>query len=247
MTIEKSHILKDALKTGLSGKAGAVYVALLEAGLPLSPKALILRTRLHRQYLYDALHELEERRLVVSTGEGKRIRYQAASPDRLLQDAEKQRLDAFEGVRNLMKLYDRSPAGVVEIIRGSEAALEDEFIRIREAKEGDFIDIIGGGGMNWVHLMGDHVKKWEAIQREKKIKLRYIGAGDEVRYNREVSIVENESRIIPGIGDAITITIRPTMVTFDIYQPEIVYVRVKDPAVVASQRALFEVLWNIAK
>ncbi len=238
--------LKDALKAGLSAKASAVYVALLEAGNPLPPKALINRTRLHRQYVYDALHELEERRLVATEGSGHRIKYLAASPDKLLQDAEKQRLDTLDGVSALMKLYDRSPAGVVEVIRGSSATIENEFQLLHEAKEGDFLDIVGGAGNRWVELFEGKIEEWEALRKKKNIKLRYIGSDDDVRHNREESVIENESRLIAGIGNIVNVVIRPNSVSFNIYEPEVMTVRVKNKDAVASQRALFEVLWIAA-
>jgi len=246
MTIVNSEYLGSALKTGLSGKAGSVYVALLEAGTPLSPKAIILRTSLHRQYVYDALHELEEKKLITSSGDKKRIRYQAATPDRLLQEAEKRRIDALEGVRSLMRLYDRSPAGVVEVIRGSEEVIESEFQILREAKAGDFLDIVGGAGMRFVELFRNRVGEWEELREEKKIKLRYIGSGDDVAHNQTESVIKNESRVIPGIGDIVNVSIRPGSVSFNIYEPEIMTVRVRSEAAAMSQRALFETLWNIA-
>lgn len=247
MTNEISMHLKSGLKTGLSAKASAVYVALLEAGIPLSPKGIIVKTRLHRQYVYDALHELQSKQLVVTSGESRRIKYGAVSPDRLLQEAEKQRIDVLDGVRDLMKLYDRSPAGVVEVIRGSEAFIESEFAMLHDAKKGDFLDIVGGSGMNWVRLFGERIPEWEALRKEKNIKLRYIGTGEDVRHNREESIIENESRAIPGIGDIVNVSIRPESVSFNFYEPEFMIVRVKNIAAVASQRALFEVLWGVAK
>lgn len=239
--------LKDALRAGLSAKAAAVYVALLEAGFALPPKALISRTRLHRQYVYDALHELEDRRLVVIEGEKKRVKYLAASPDKLLQEAEKQRLDTLDGVSALMKLYDRSPAGVVEVIRGSSATIESELQLLREAKDGDFLDIVGGAGMRWVELFGKRVAEWEKLRKQKNIKLRYIGSGHDVHYNKTQSPIEHESRLIANIGEIVNVAIRPESVTFNIYEPEVVTVRVKNKDAVASQRALFEVLWAAAK
>lgn len=243
----KHAYLESALKSGLSAKAAAVYVAMLEAGIALPPKALISRTRLHRQYVYDALGELQDRRLCVAVGEGRSVKYQAASPDRLLQEAEKQRIDALDGVAQLMRLYDRSPAGVVEVIRGSKNVIEDELQLLRDATVGDFLDIVGGGGNRWVELYEGRIEEWEALRKEKKIKLRYIGTEEDVRHNREESIIENESRIIPGIGNLVTVSIRPGSVSFNFYEPEAVIVRVKNEAAVASQRALFEVLWKVAK
>jgi hypothetical protein len=42
------------------------------------------------------------------------------------------------------------------------------------------------------------------------------------------------------------VAIRPESVSFYIYEDDTVVVRVKSLAAVASQRALFEVLWNVA-
>lgn len=243
----KGNYLENALKSGLSAKAASVYVALLEAGTPLAPKNLVSWTGLHRQYVYDGLRELQDRRLILTEGQGRRIKYLAASPDRLLQDAEKQRLDALDGVSALMQLYDRSPAGVVEVVRGSKAVFESEMQLMRDAKEGDFLDIVGGAGMRWVELFGERVAEWEALRKKKNIALRYIGSGEDVRYNREESIIEHESRLIPGIGDIVNVAIRPESVTFNIYVPEVMAVRVRNKDAVKSQRALFEVLWKAAK
>lgn len=247
MTISSKTYLESGLKAGLSSKAASVYVALLDAGVPLSPKAIILRTSLHRQYVYDALHELQEKRLITVVGEKRTTRYQAGSPDRLLQDAEKQRLDTLDGVQALMKLYEKSPAGVVEVIRGSQKCIESEFQMLRDAKHGDFLDIIGGAGMRFVELFEGHIEEWEALRNEKNMQLRYIGSGEDVSHNREQSVIKNESRTIPNIGDLVNIAIRPESVSFNIYEPEVVTVRVRNAGAVASQRALFDVLWSIAQ
>ncbi|MBI4087005.1 hypothetical protein HY416_03440 [Candidatus Kaiserbacteria bacterium] len=243
----KNSYTESALKAGLSAKAASVYVALLEAESALAPKRIIFQTKLHRQYVYDALAELRDKRLVMAVGEGRRVKYMAASPDTLLQEAEKQRIDVRDGVGRLMQLYDRSPAGIVEIIRGSEAVLEDEFDQIRRASRGDRLDIVGGAGMNWVRLVGDRAHEWEELRNEKQVKLRYIGTTEDEHYNKYESIVKNETRTIPNIGDIVNVVIWPWSVSFNIYQPEIVTVRVREPATVASQRALFEVLWKAAQ
>lgn len=242
----RDEYLKNALKTGLSPKAAGVYVTALEAGEALSPKSLVLKSKLHRQYVYDALHELEDRGLVVRVGEGRRVKYQATSPDRLLQDAERKRIETLGGVQTLMKLYDRSPAGIVEVIRGSEACIESEFAMIEAAKKGDYLDIVGGAGMQFVHLFAGRIEEWEELRKEKQVKLRYIGCGEDVEHNKTASPIKNESRTIDGIGDIVNVCIRPESVSFNIYEPEILTVRVRSKEAVVSQRALFEVLWGVA-
>lgn len=247
MTIKNKDYLESGLKAGLSTKASSVYVALLDAGTPLSPKSLILRTSLHRQYVYDALYELEEKRLIRSVGEKRSTKYEATSPDRLIQDVEKKRLDTLEGVRALMSLYDKSPTGVVEVIRGGQKCIESEFQMLENAKPGDYLDIVGGAGMNFVRLFEGRVEEWEELRKEKNIRLRYIGTEEDVAHNKTESPIQNESRAIAGIGDIVNVCIRPDSVSFNIYEPEILTVRVRSLPAVASQRALFEVLWNVAK
>jgi hypothetical protein len=243
----RDEYLKNALKTGLSAKAAGVYVTALQAGEALSPKALVLKSKLHRQYVYDALFELEERGLMVRVGDGRKVKYQAASPDRLLQDAEKKRIEALGSVQSLMKLYDRSPAGIVEVIRGSEACIESEFAMLYSASKDDFLDIVGGAGMNFVRLFAGRLEEWESLRREKGVSLRYIGSGEDVEHNKNSSVIQNESRAIEGIGDIVNVCIRPDSVSFNIYEPEVVTVRVRSCEAVTSQRALFEVLWKVAK
>lgn len=249
MTIDtrEDPLIASALKAGLSLRAAIVYITLLRTGLPLSPKAIIIHSRLHRQYVFDGLEELERRSLVVRSGTGKRVKYEAESPDRLIQHAERARIDALEGAAALMRLYDQSPAGTVEVIRGTKAVIGSEFDELHGASAGSFLDIIGGAGMRWVEFFEKRIPEWEGLRKAKDIRLRYIGSGDDVRHNREASIIENESRIIPGIGDIVNVAIRPDSVSFNIYVPEVMTVRVRDTSAVASQRALFEVLWNIAQ
>lgn len=239
--------VENALKAGLSSKAAAVYVALLSHGVPMIPKVIVQETGIHRQYVYDGLEELLERKLARKVGTGRRIKYEPSSPDLLYQDAERKRLEIQEGARRLMELYEHSPAGFVEVIRGARATVESELALLREAEKGSFLDIVGGAGMNWVRLFEGRIDEWEAIRKERCVKLRYIGTEEDVRHNREVSVIENESRAIPGIGNIVNVAIRPDSVTFNIYEPEIVTVRVRNKEAVASQRALFEVLWGVAQ
>jgi len=237
--------IKNANKAGLSAKASTVYVCLLDEGIALSPKNIILKTKLHRQYAYDAIHELKDLSLIVSIGENKSVRYQAVSPDKILQEAEKKRLDTMDSVQSLMKLYNKSPAGVVEVISGSQAVIANIFKILNEAKEGDYLDIIGGAGMSFVKLMGERIEEYEELRATKKIRIRYIGSGEDVEYNRNV-VIKNESRNIKGIENIVNVSIRPESVSFDIYEPEILTVIVKSDSAVASQRALFEILWNVS-
>jgi len=243
----KSDYLSSAQKTGLSAKASSVYVSLLDAGKGLAPKDIVVQSKLHRQYVYDGLEELKEKNLVLTEGKRRGIKYRAVTPDRLLEEAEKKRIDAMQGVSDLMKLYDRSPAGAVEVIRGKEAVIEYTFKQTREAKQGSYLDIIGGAGMTFTNLYKGRLKEYEDLRKEKGIKLRYIGGVQDVVYNTHTAVINNESRAIEGIDNIVNVLITPGAVTFNIYEPEIMTVVVKSEAAALSQRMLFETLWKTAK
>jgi len=93
--------------------------------------------------------------------------------------------------------------------------------------------------------MGERIEEYEELRATKKIRIRYIGSGEDVEYNRN-GVIKNESRNIKGIENIVNVSIRPESVSFDIYEPEILTVIVKSDSAVASQRALFEILWNVS-
>jgi hypothetical protein len=113
------------------------------------------------------------------------------------------------------------------------------------AHPGDTLDIIGGVGMHFVNIFEDRLDEYEAFRREKAICLRYIGGKEDVEHNK-TSTLKNESRCIEGIENVVNICVRPKSVIFNIYEPEIMSIHIKNEATVISQKALFEVLWRVA-
>lgn len=241
--------LEKASNAGLSGKASKVYVTLLDHKNPLSPKGIILKTNLHRQYVYDAIHELTEKNLISSVGESRSIKYVASNPNRLLQDIEKKRLDTLDSVQKLLELYNKTPEGLVEITTGKLAVRESEWKVIEEQKEGAYLDIIGGAGTVFLDMMGETMAAQDKIRQEKNIYIRYITSKGDTPYlnTYKHGVIPNyEIRYLENITDAINICVRPDGVSFNIYDPETMVLRIKSEAAVLSQKALFEILWNVA-
>jgi sugar-specific transcriptional regulator TrmB len=247
ITSKLNKYVQKATESGLSGKAASVYVVLLAARIALSPKAIIIKSKLHRQYVYTALEELSTKQLIAKVGEGRSSKYQAQSPDILITEVEKKRIDILNNVATLMDLYREPHDGVVEIISGSQACIESELKLLEESEIGETLDIIGGAGMRFVEQFAEHIGEYKLLQAEKKLHIRYIGGLDDVTHNMTAQALKNESRMIEGIENIVNVCIRPDSISFNIYEPEIVTIRVKSKAAVISQRALFEVLWGIAK
>lgn len=245
----EGEYIEKASKAGLSSKASKVYVCLLDYKNPLAPKGIIAKTNLHRQYVYDALHELRGVGLVLPVGKGRAIQYIAASPDKLLQDVEKKRMDTLDGVQKLLELYNTTPAGLVEIISGKIAVCESEWRILESMNDGDYLDIIGGAGTSFLDLMSGTISEYEKLHQEKNIKFRYITSRSDTQYlnaSAEGLASGREIRYLENINDSINLCIRPGSVSFNIYDPEVMVLRVKSEAAVISQRALFEILWSVA-
>lgn len=238
---------QSAIKAGLSFKASLVYVCLLEEKRPLLPKQIITITNIHRQYVYDAIHELEEKELITKSGSGKIIKYTATNPEILIRESERQRLNILEGVNDLSSLYNRNQKDKVDIISGASTVIESEFKILEEADIGDYLDIIGGGGLEFEKLFAKYINEYGKLIEKKKIKLRYIGTGQDVINNKTKSPLKNESRMIKDLGEMVGINIRPKSVTICIYKPEIIFIRIRDEETIKSQKKLFELLWKIAK
>lgn len=250
-SLKNNEYIEKAAQAGLSGKASIVYVALLEYKNPIAPKGLISKTNLHRQYVYDAIHELIQKNLVSQVGEGRTVKYVATSPNKLLQDAEKTRLETLDSVQKLLELYNKTSAGLVEIATGAIAVRESE-LNITEAQPetGGYLDLIGGAGTSFIDMMGGAIDTYEDLRRSRNIKVRYITSREDTAFHkqyREENTPNFEVRYLKNINDAINICIRPESVSFNIYDPEVMVVRVKSEAAVTSQRALFEILWNVAE
>ena len=238
--------IKNAQKVGLSPKASSVYVTLLDERKALSPKIIIQRTNLHRQYVYDALKELQIKNLIGTEDSGRSTKYVAYSPERISKDIERKRIDTLDQVSQLMALYERKTDGVVQVISGKEAVIEADFSLLESLPNGITLDIIGGAGMKFVDLFGDRIEAYKDLQKEKKLKIRYIGGKEDVEHNMTDKALKNESKYIEGIENMVNVCIWPNNVSYNIYEPETLTVRVISDSAVKSQKALFEVLWKAA-
>ena len=247
---KKDQFIKSALKLGLSGNSAAVYVYLLKNKTALPPVKIINGTKLHRQYVFNSLKELHSKDLIDVSGYGRGIKYFAKTPEKALTEFEEKKLEALEGINTLMSLYKKTPQGVVEIIEGAEAVIASEFKLMREQKKGSWYDIIGGAGTDFLELFGDRYIEYEKIRREVQCNLRFIGSKSDKNYDKESGLSNRfkyEIRYLENIDNVVNICVRPDSISFNIYHPEVMAIRIKSPESIASQRALFEILWNVAK
>jgi hypothetical protein len=128
--------------------------------------------------------------------------------------------------------------------------VESEIRITREQELDSWMDIVGGAGTGFFELFGERFEEYEKIRKEKKCRVRYIGSKNDISYVKRDDIKSREyyeARYIEGIDDVVNIVVRPGSVSFNIYAPEIVVIRLKNQETISGQRALFEVLWGVAE
>lgn len=247
---KKDQFINSALKLGLSANSAAVYVHLLKEKTALAPVKIINATRLHRQYVFNALKDLAGKDLVETSGYGRGIKYFAKTPEKAISDFEEKRLDALEGINKLMSLYKKTPQGVVEIFEGEEAVVANEIKLLKNQKKGDWLDIIGGAGTDFLEVFSERLDEYEKARKEANCKLRYIGSTNDESYRNHQKIKSRqnyEERYLENIDNVVNICVRPGSISFNIFRPETMSIVIKSPESISSQRALFEILWNVAK
>src|SRR3989344_5690833 len=132
-----AHMEKKLGQLGLTEKAAKVYVDLLGREQLTGTSKITRATKLHGQYVYDALAELEEKGLATHAVVGKRKKFAATHPSRLEAVAEQQRRLANETVHDLSKFLRHNHTQDFELYQGEDAFIAHEFDELAKAKDAE--------------------------------------------------------------------------------------------------------------
>jgi len=240
--------IKDILLTvGLQEHEARVYLAALELNestvLPIAKKAGVKRT-----YCYDILADLMKKGLITYFEKNNRRRYVAENPEKIADNLKNRLNDFKEALPELRSIYN-TPTGKpkVRYYEGREGviSLYEEVIKSK-TKSLDAIasptDIYGE--------IGDYFTSYIKKSLAHKIKTRELitknGLG--IPYLSEYKKPLQEARVLPE-----TVKISTDMMIYDnklamiSYGTEIHAVVIESSEIVQTQKALFELLWQISK
>lgn len=249
MSLENTDVLKQRLITfGLSNSESIIYMYLLELGKESGGSSIAIATKLHRQYVYNALPRLIDIGLVKEVPKGKQNKYAANPPIALEKLGRKQAVAATDLARDLSAISNIGNEQEFEVIQGAKSVLEFEFDYIHSSK-GNYEElIIGGSSGGFTKMMGDSLEEYLAIKDEKNILVKYLGSESEKdEYLRTIGTHYNQIfRCLKQLPDGIAnMVIRPKAVCFYSYaQPPHIYV-VKSEIVAEHYRNFFGMLWEM--
>jgi sugar-specific transcriptional regulator TrmB len=247
--LDKTKIISDLERLGLSPKEAAVYVALLGLGEVGSSK-IIEKTGLHGQYVYQALDALEKRGLAQHVIRNGRRKYSAQPPRTLTRLIDQQKRLADEVAETLSKMVVVPTEQAFEVYQGSDSYIAHEFDMLDRAKPDSTLLVVGGTGDAFVKTLGMRIGEYDTLRRKKKIAVRYIGSEDQRETLRKThGLRQNfEFRLLPGLFTGLVNTnVWPDSVAFNIYGEPVSRITISSKVVAESYAQFFETLWKLGK
>lgn len=245
-TLEKDIITKlESL--GLTDKESRVYLALLPRQ-DTGTSNLIRATRLHGQFVYQALERLEEIGLAKHVVQKGRKKFSANPPDRIIALVDQKKLAAEQVVKQLGSLFAGKFEQSFEVFQGRDAFVTNEFKLLKNVPDGGTINIFGGGGDQYIGMLGEDANEFERIRVEKKVNLRYISTAGNINYLKIMAQTRPffEYRVLPEAAIGVDTDIYDDLLTFHLFGDPVVTFAFKNKAITDGYRRFFEVLWNLS-
>ncbi len=238
-------------KLGLSEKESQVYLFLLGRELEVGSSKIVLATKLHGQYVYDALAKLEEKGLVKHLIKNGRKKFLANPPSRIDSLVEEKRLIANDVRDKLESLFQRKGEQEFEVYQGEDQFIAHEFSMIGEATQGSKIMIIAGMGDKFTEIMGEaHRRPYNAAALAKDIAVLYIGTSDQEEYLSSVKKRRPlfDYRIMPGLHtSSVSTSIHENSVLFQVYGNPLLVFKIKSKQIADDYKLFFESLWKLCE
>lgn len=246
---ENKELLQNLESFGVLGHSGEVYLALLgekDAGISILER----KTGLHRQLIYNALYDLEEKGLAKHTIFNGRKRF-SAQPARRLQTLvdEKQKL-AENLIEKLSSWALPGQKQEFEVFQGESAFVTHEMQSLLGAEEGETLCVLASNWERFYKIMSFKIDAYEKLRSARNIKLRIIGLESQLSFMRVAKTKRPlfEYRVVPGLKNGLMDTsIWKKSISFNFFgEPPIIF-DLKNEEIAQSQKTFFDSLWNMGK
>lgn len=235
-------------RLGLNEKEIRVYIYLIARPIEVGSTKIVDATRLHGQFVYNALYALEAKGLVKHVVKNGRKKWMANPPSRITALVEEKRMVAHETKDMLERLFARKEEQDFEVYQGERQFVTHELEQIEQEVTGSWRDIIGGRGDMYAQTMQDAIDLYREQNKKKNIHTRFIGTSEQLTYLKKTkqSIKFFDYRILPGMGACpLTVVIRPASIVFQIYGDPVCIFKLKSSEVAQNYRTFFDALWNV--
>lgn len=247
--MKRDFLLQKIEAIGFSEKEAAIYFATLECGL--APAAKIAENaHINRATTYDILEKLLRRGAVVFSEKHSIRHFSAVSPEILLESAKRAAADFSAIVPDLRALATehefRPVVRVFEGIEGVKRGYHETLFA-----HGEILSL--ANSQNIREHWREYDTEYVARRAEKRIFLRGVAPEDsagkkikqeDTQYFREIRLLPPS--LFPPKTLENEINLWDDKMLIASFSPHSFALLIDSPAVFASQKTIFEILWNLA-
>lgn len=245
---KNDDIYQDLITLGLDQNETVTYLSLLKLG-EVGASKVVRDTGLHGQTVYDALYKLEEKNLIRFNLIKGRKRFLAQSPTILVDLIEKQKQVASNIAEKIEKRFSTLDIQDLEILKGRESFISNEFKHLKELENDSELLILGGLGDSFIKIFGNQFNEYDYQRNKKGIKVRYIGSEKQKEYLTDSKNQRRdfEYRFLPDVFSGITnITIfKNQAVLIYLFDETVTTIAINNKKITESYVGFFESLWAL--
>lgn len=241
-------------KMGLSKNESKVYIVLFSLGIT-SSKAIIEKTKLHRQLVYDALNSLIEKGIVSYVIQANRKYFKASDPKLLLnffdqkEEEIKQQRQEFKKILpklEIKQIKEGQEATLYIGNKGIKSLLDDMLNQKQE------ILTIGASEIKaeaFQYHLEFNIPKFHNIREKKKIVYKILLSEERLERAKELNKLKcTEAKILPKEFTSNSSTnIYGDKVSIIMWGSQPFGILIKSKEIAEAQRKHFNLLWKIAR
>lgn len=246
-------IKNSLIEFGFSKNEAAVYLALLELGTTQAGP-LVKKTRLHRMKVYNALEKFVEEGYCTIVRKKNIKMFTATDPSALQANIKRKEALVTGILPNLKELQQKHDQLVdVRTMVGQEGFTNNlkDILDSTARQKDKTMRIIGGGrGIDFYKALGswydDYVELCETMRIKKMLVVpaQYLGEFMQ-KFGSEKA---TELRSLPeGLNTPMYTRVTQEMVSFEIYQPQLFVIQIRNEVLARNYMDSFELLWKTSK
>lgn len=247
---QSTPLSQKLVQLGFSKNQATVYEALIELGQSKA-SAIIKRTGMHRNIVYEALDELVHRKLAFKTSKGGVAFFQLSDASTIVTDAQKQ-LQTAEEISNEINSLRQKASHETKMYEGMSGL--DTYIQhiyrelkadIDDGKKAEFL-ILGTDPKSNQDLFDNFWQKKNEQRAKLGIPSRLLFEQQSSKYAEEANKIDLlDARLLPpSIQDPTIAYIWKNTVAFVLYEMEPFVISIENKKLADSFRDYFEQLWN---
>ena len=242
------ELSEKLIQLGFTKNQAAVYSSLIELG-QCKAGAIIKKTNLHRNIVYEALDDLVSKKLVFKTSKGGVALFQLSDATTLINDAEKQVSVAQEVSKEINQLRKKSPHEIklYEGLEGLKSFRAKAIADLESTKDQNHeLLVLGAGTKITQDLYDSFFKKDDKRRAAKDVPARMLFPHNVAEFAEKVDNSPcTQARLLPqNFTETSSIDIWKDHVAFMLYDAEPFIISIKNQQLATSFKEYFETLWN---